>query len=187
MQLNDKDGQELIVLARESIHSYFSKKDLLITDEIKKKYSEKQGVFVTLNLDGNLRGCIGFPEPVYQLYKAVSEAAMSAAFNDPRFNALTKEEFDRIKIELSVLTVPEMIKSNPSPLEYLDKIKIGEDGLIIKSEHGSGLLLPQVFPEYNCDSNKALEMTCEKAGLDKDAWKNLNNKIFKFQAHIFKE
>jgi len=143
-------------------------------------------VFVTLNIDGELRGCIGFPEPVLPLYEAVIESARSAAFSDPRFMPLSKEEFDKVHIELSVLTVPELIKVKKSE-DYLNKIKIGSDGLIIRGEYGSGLLLPQVFTEYKCNPKKALEMTCQKAGLSSDAWKDLKNKIFKFQAHIFEE
>ena len=71
--------------------------------------------------------------------------------------------------------------------EYFDKIKIPGDGLIIKSKYGSGLLLPQVFVEYKCDVKKALEMVCRKAGLDTDAWKDLDNKIYVFNAEVFKE
>lgn len=186
MVLNQQDGKELIKLARQSINSYFSGSDLKISENIKKKFSTKQGVFVTLNLNKQLRGCIGFPEPVKPLYEAVSEAAQSAAFSDPRFTPLSKDEFKDVKIEMSVLTVSELINVKESK-EYLDKIKIGEDGLIIRSEFDSGLLLPQVFTEYNCDVAKALEMTCQKANLSSDAWKDINNKVYKFQAQIFKE
>jgi len=186
MVLSHKDGKELIKIARDSINAYFSDIELKVPDTIKKKFDEKQGVFVTLNIDGELRGCIGFPEPVLPLYEAVIESARSAAFSDPRFMPLSKEEFDKVHIELSVLTVPELIKVKKSE-DYLNKIKIGSDGLIIRGEYGSGLLLPQVFTEYKCNPKKALEMTCQKAGLSSDAWKDLKNKIFKFQAHIFEE
>ncbi|TKJ17784.1 AMMECR1 domain-containing protein [Candidatus Woesearchaeota archaeon B3_Woes] len=186
MVLNQGEGKELIKLARQSINSYFSDSDLKISEDIKKRFLTKQGVFVTLNLNKQLRGCIGFPEPTLPLYKAVSEAAQSAAFGDPRFNPLNKDEFKDVKIEMSVLSVPELIDVKDSK-EYLDKIKIGEDGLIIRSEFGSGLLLPQVFAEYNCDVIKALEMTCQKANLSSDAWKDANTKVYKFQAQIFEE
>jgi len=186
MSLTKEDGQELIKLAKQSINSYFSDSELEVKDEIKKKYSLKQGVFVTLNLDGELRGCIGYAEPVLPLYDAVISAAKSAGFSDPRFDPLSKEEFSKVKIELSVLSVPELIKVDKAE-DYVKKIKIGKDGLIIKGGFGSGLLLPQVFIEYKCDVIKALEMTCQKAGLDKNAWQELNNKVYKFQANIFKE
>ena len=70
----------------------------------------KQGCFVTLKIDEKLRGCIGFPEPVFPLYKSIIESAKSAAFSDPRFLPLKKEELDEVEIEVSVLTKPELIK-----------------------------------------------------------------------------
>lgn len=184
--LNLEDGKILIKFARDSISSQFSNKELIIDNETKKRFSDKQGCFVTLKLDGDLRGCIGFPEPVLPLYEAIAESAKNAAFSDPRFAPLTKEEFDKVKIELSVLTKPELIKVKDDK-EYLDRIKIGDDGLIIKGNYGSGLLLPQVFSEYKVNAEKALQMTCQKAGLSSDAWKDLKNEIYKFQAHIFAE
>ncbi|MFC1697333.1 AmmeMemoRadiSam system protein A [Nanoarchaeota archaeon] len=184
--MNESDKKALLILARDSISIFFIDKELEVSDEIKEKFSDKQGVFVTLNKNNELRGCIGFPEPVEKLYKAIIEAARSAAFHDPRFPAVVEDELKEIKIEMSVLTKPEMIEVE-KPEEYLDKIKIGKDGLIIRSDYGSGLLLPQVFTEYNCDVEKALEMTCQKAGLDVDEWKNIDVKIYKFQADIFSE
>jgi uncharacterized protein len=186
MLLSKQDGKELILLARQSIDASFSRTNLKITDKIKRKFVEKQGVFVTLTIDGELRGCIGYPEPVLPLYSAVVEASQAAAFSDSRFDVLTKEEFSKVKIEISVLTVPELIKVKKAE-EYLAKIKVSSDGLIIRGEYGSGLLLPQVFVEYKCNALKALEMTCNKAGLNADSWKNLSNKIYKFQAQIFSE
>jgi len=186
MVLSQQDGKELIKLARASIKSYFSDTNVKTSDNIKKKFGAKQGVFVTLTIDGELRGCIGFPEPVLPLYEAVIEAAKSAAFSDPRFSPLTLEEMDKLHIEISVLTVPEIIEVK-KPEDYLKKIKIGSDGLIIRGNYGAGLLLPQVFTEYKCNVQKALEMTCQKAGLSSDAWKDLSNKIYKFQADIVKE
>ncbi len=186
MPLKSEDGRALIRLVRESIKAVFSGKDVEVSDEIKGKYSEKLGVFVTLTIDGELRGCIGFPEPVFELYKSVVDAAKSAAFSDPRFGPLSEEEYGKIEVEISVLTKPELINVE-KPEDYLRKIRIGEDGLIIRGLYGSGLLLPQVFTEYKCDAEQAFNMVCEKAGLDRDAWKDLNNKIYKFQAQIFKE
>ncbi len=187
MKLTQKDGEELIKLARQSISSYFSDKNLEVSEGVKKKFSEKQGVFVTLTIDSELRGCIGFPEPVHALYEGVIEGARSAAFSDPRFGPLSEEEYKKVKIEISVLTVPELIEVKKAE-DYLNKIKIGEDGLIIRGDFASGLLLPQVFTEYKCDVKKALEMTCQKAALHSEAWKDIENtKVYKFQALIFHE
>jgi AmmeMemoRadiSam system protein A len=184
--INSEDRKKLLKLARESIKSAFENKEPKVDNNIKNKFSDKRGVFVTLQENEELRGCIGFPRPYYPLWQGIIFAARSAAFEDPRFFPLKKEEFDRIKIEISVLTVPELIKVKNSE-EYLNKIKIGEDGLIIESDYGSGLLLPQVFTEYNCTPEQALIMLCQKAMLPINAWKDLRNKIYKFQAEVFSE
>ena len=182
-----EDRKKLLKLARESIETYFSKEEVKVSEEIKEKYSKDQGVFVTLNKkSGALRGCIGYPEPVMPLYEAIISAARAAAFEDPRFEPLRKGELNNIVIEISVLTIPQLIDVN-HPLEYLEKIKIGEDGLIIRGLLGSGLLLPQVFTEYKATPQMALEMLCEKAGLPRDAWHDISNKIYKFQAEVFSE
>jgi AmmeMemoRadiSam system protein A len=181
--LTQKEGEELLALARASIESFFSDKLPDLSEY--KRFSTKQGVFVTLNKNDQLRGCIGFPYPTKPLYKAVFEAARSAAFEDPRFSPVRREEISSLEIDISVLTVPEEIKAEPK--EIPKQIEIGRDGLIIKSNFGAGLLLPQVFTEYHCSPTRALEMTCEKAGLPNDAWKDKKNKILKFQAQIFGE
>ena len=182
--MKKEDGKLLLELARKILELHFYRKKF---DESKyDKFSEKQGVFVTLHKHGELRGCIGFPHPVYPLKDAVQKAALSAAFDDPRFPALREEELKEIDIEISVLTVPEKIEVK-KPEEYFNKIKIGKDGLILRSPLSSGLLLPQVFTEWKVDAHGAVEMTCEKAGLPRDAWKHKEVEIFKFQAEIFSE
>lgn len=178
-------GRELINYARESIESYFSR-DMPIIPKVLENDNEKKGVFVTLEKNGDLRGCIGFPEPVYNLKKAIFESARAAAFKDPRFMPLDEEELNVITVEISLLTKPELIEVE-KPNEYLDKIVIGKHGLIIKNMYNSGLLLPQVFTEYKCTPKEALEMLCEKAGLDKDAWQDEESKIYSFEAVIFSE
>jgi uncharacterized protein len=182
--MNAKDKKLLLELARESIKTYFSGKK---PDMSKVKHlSEKRGVFVTLHKKGDLRGCIGFPMPVYPLNTAIVEAARSAAFRDPRFPPVEKDELNKIEIEISVMTIPELVKVN-RPNEYMEKINIGEDGLIIEGDYGSGLLLPQVATENNFNVQTFLNCLCQKAGMGFNDWKNLNNKISKFQAEIFNE
>ena len=100
---------------------------------------------------------------------------------------LTKDELKSIHIELSVLTVPQLIEIDDSD-DYKKKIVIGEDGLIIKSKRGSGLLLPQVATDYNFTSVQFLNALCQKAGLPFHAWQDIDNcEIYKFQAEIFSE
>lgn len=179
-----EDGKILIKLARHSIETYLSGRVINLPES--DKFTEKQGVFVTLNKYGKLRGCIGFPEPIYELNRAIIQAARAAAFEDPRFPTVTENELEDITIELSILTQPKLLEVK-NPEEYLDKISIGKHGLIIRSQLQSGLLLPQVFIEYESTPKEALEMTCQKAGLAVDAWKDLQNEIFVFSGQIFEE
>lgn len=178
------DGENLITLAREAVLSKFKSKKVNL--DAYSKYNTPQGVFVTLHKKGNLRGCIGFPIPVYPLNEAVEKAAIAAAFEDTRFSPLTESEYKEIDFEISILTIPEKIVVK-NPEEYLKKIKIGVDGLILKTSFTSGLLLPQVAPEWGFSEKEFIEATCEKAGLPKSAWKETGVDIYKFQAKIFGE
>ena len=188
-----EDGTLLIKFARDNIE-YFLKNDrkVPITNEIKEKFGDNYGAFVTLNkfnFPGNpLRGCIGYIEPIFPLYDVIHRVSISSAIEDPRFPSVTLEEMDDIVIELSILTPPELIEVN-DPKEYLNKIVIGRDGLIAEKGMRRGLLLPQVPVEHDRNWNvKAfLENTCQKAWLSKDAWKEKDTKIYSFQAILFEE
>jgi hypothetical protein len=182
----EEDGKRFLDLARESIVSYFSEKEPSVPEEIKTRYSGRQGCFVTIHKNGQLRGCIGFPEPEIPLWQGISEAARSAAFRDPRFPPLKEEELKDIDIEISVLTVPkEIVVSDPK--EYPDKIEIGKHGLIIRSSFCSGLLLPQVATEFGFSPKEFLECLCRKAGLSDGSWKDKDCSIYSFEAQIFSE
>jgi len=188
-----EDGITLIKFARENIETYLRTSKKIIPDEsIEKKYSGKYGVFVTLNkLEANekrLRGCIGYPEPIFPLIKAIHDVSISSAIEDPRFPNVTLEEMGNIVIELTILTPPELIEVN-EPNEYLEKIKIGRDGLIVEHGMRRGLLLPQVPVDdgRNWDVKTFLEHTCMKAWLPTDSWKNKDTKIYKFEGIIFEE
>ena len=182
MKINQ--GKKLLKLARKSLETVFLKKELKFSQE-KKEFSKPRGVFVTLTLDGELRGCIGFPYPIKPLAEAVAEASRAAAFGDPRFKTLDKEELKKIKIEISVLTMPEEIFVKGHAMA--DEIKIGRDGLIVQFSGFSGLLLPQVAKEQEWNSLQFLEAACTKAGLPGNSWLNPNCHVFKFQAEIFSE
>ncbi|MFC2135630.1 AmmeMemoRadiSam system protein A [Bacteroidota bacterium] len=182
--MHEEDKKSLLILARDSIETYFKKEEPNLENVL--HMNTEQGVFVTIHKRGSLRGCIGFPEPVMPLFKAVIEAAKSAAFNDPRFPMMTKDELREIDIEISVLTVPEEIKVDDSS-DYPKNIEIGKDGLIIRGEFQSGLLLPQVATEQNWTEVQFLNAVCQKAGLPFTAWQDSDKKIYKFQAEIFSE
>jgi uncharacterized protein len=180
----DDQKDKLLILARQSIEEHFTKiKPTIKKEDISK---EKYGAFVTLHKNNELRGCIGYIESPFILYNTIMNVAKSAAFNDPRFKPLSYNELEKIKIEISILTPSKQIIVNDTK-EYLEKIKIGRDGLIIKGKYGQGLLLPQVPVEYNWSIEEFLMHLSMKANLNKDAWKDLDNKIYSFQAEIFSE
>ncbi len=173
-------------LARKAI-AYFLHTGQFLEDSAPTEFSGERGVFVTLHKypEKELRGCIGFPEAVKPLWNAVIEAAVSAAFRDPRFIPLKAEELEKILAEVSVLTVPEELRCGKEGLP--EKIEIGRDGLIVRKAGVSGLLLPQVAPEWKWNSTEFLENACAKAGMEKSCWKEKETSVCRFQAQIFKE
>ena len=185
--LTVEDGKFLVDLARRAIVTYLVDREVIkIPEDVDPKLKENMGVFVTLNRGNELRGCIGYPEPVMPLINAVIDAAISAATRDPRFNPLTPVELDKIHLEVSVLTKPTLIEvENPS--QYLETVNVGQDGLIVELGTYRGLLLPQVATEWNWSTEEFLSNTCMKAGLSSDCWLNEDVKIYRFASQIFEE
>ncbi len=181
------DGVVLVKLARETVKNHFGSDDLQIK---KTKFTKKQGVFVSLYTypEHKLRGCIGYPYPKLPLGEALQNAAFLSAFEDPRFEPLKKEELNKIVFGVSVLTEPELVTVEKSE-EYLEKIEIGKDGLIVEYTSHRGLLLPHVplEPDPPWGVKMFLQHTCMKAGLLPDIWLNDDTKIYKFQTEIFTE
>ena len=140
------------------------------------RFREKRGVFTTLYWKENLRGCVGHILPSASLLQSVMETAQAAAFHDPRFSPLTREELPETTISLSVL----------SPLQLIqpEQIEIGQHGLLISFGANRGLLLPQVPVEHGWDRLTFLEQTCCKTGLPTDAWKK-GATIEAFTAEVF--
>ncbi len=185
--LSDSDGEILVKTARAVVTEFLKTKNKMKLDkDFEESFSSNAGVFVTLNHQSNLRGCIGYALPDKKLFNALQEAAISAATEDPRFPSVAFEELDQITFEVTVLTPPQEIEVL-DPLEYPSKIKVGIDGLIVKSGFNSGLLLPQVPKEYGWNEEDFLGHTCEKAGLPKEQWKKKDTKILKFEGIVFKE
>ena len=186
-QLSDSDGVFLVKTARMAVTEFLSNgKRIKLESEDEKKFSFNAGVFVTLNNADGLRGCIGFPMPDKKLSHGIIDAAIAAATEDPRFSPVKINELNNIVFEVTVLTPPVEITVT-DPMEYLEKIKVGRDGLIIRNSFSSGLLLPQVPVEYGWNVEEFLQHTCEKAGLEKDTWKNEKVKIEKFEGIVYKE
>jgi len=184
--LTKEEGEKAVKFAREVVDRYV-KGEKIEDRDLGKKFREKSGAFVTILTypDRGLRGCIGIPEPIYDLKTSIIESAKSAT-RDPRFPPLTREELPNIIIEVTILTPPRLIEVR-SPKEYLEKIKIGRDGLIVEKGFYRGLLLPQVPVEWKWDVEEFLSQTCIKAGLPPDAWIDEDTKVYSFQGQIFAE
>jgi|TARA_B100001750_G_scaffold244390_1_gene261602 uncharacterized protein (TIGR00296 family) len=184
--ISDLDGKELVIMARTAVTELLTNNSKISDSKFDSKFDFKSGVFVTLNKKNSLRGCIGYPIPVKRLSNGLMDAAIAAATEDPRFPPVSPNELDDITFEITVLTPPIEIKVN-NPQEYLSIIKVGRDGMVVENSFTSGLLLPQVAKEYDWNVEEFLSHTCEKAGLDKNAWKVSSTKISKFEGIIFKE
>lgn len=185
--LTNDDGKYLINVSKLAIENYLNNETKIdVPKDCPKHLKEKLGVFVTLNKNNNLRGCIGYPEPIAPLIDATIDVAISAAVNDPRFPKLNKEELKDINLEVTVLTKPELLDLNNSS-DYLNEIIIGKDGLIIENGFNKGLLLPQVATEHNMDVKTFLANTCLKAGLSSDCWISKETMVYTFQGQIFKD
>ena len=184
--MNDNEGQIAVQMARQAIEAVTRDTDIGVFNA-PGSFNEKRGVFVTLSTypDHNLRGCIGYPEPVYSLAKALLQAAEGAC-HDPRFPALRPKELDDVVVEVSVLTPPEEIKIADRK-NLPDVVKVGVDGLIMENRGNRGLLLPQVPVEWQWSSVTFLEQTCIKAGLLPDMWLDKTTKVYKFQGAVFAE
>lgn len=137
------------------------------------------GVFVSLHTRGRLRGCIGQLESPAPLAETVARCAVAAALEDPRFPSLRSEELGEVQIEISVLSRPERIEAS--------QVRVGEHGLLVTRGRMRGLLLPQVAREYRWTSERFLQETCAKAGLERDAWKDPATRIEAFTAEVFSE
>ena len=182
-----EDGTILVKTARNVVTEYLKNgKKITLEKTIQDKFSFNSGVFVTLNNPIGLRGCIGYPLPDKKLFNALEDASIAAAVEDPRFPPVKLEELDSITFEVTVLAPPQTITVD-NPQEYPGKIRVGQDGLIVRYGYNSGLLLPQVPIEWGWDSKEFLEHTCEKAGLPRNYWEKPEIEIQKFQGIVFKE
>jgi len=181
-----EDGKKAVVFARKTIEEHVKNKKTSSTS-LEGIFNDKQGAFVTIHSypSNDLRGCIGIPLPLLSLKEAITEGATSAT-HDPRFSPLSVDELDNIIVEVTILTPPEEIVVK-APKNYLEKIEIGRDGLIVEQGFYKGLLLPQVPVEQGWDKEEFLSHTCMKAGLMPDAWFDKNIKISKFSGRVFTE
>jgi hypothetical protein len=177
--LNDEEKRMLKDIALTSIKDSLDGKRIA-QPILNSKFSilnSRCGAFVSLHKHGRLRGCIGhFGEDV-PLHEIVAEMARAAAFEDPRFMPVTKEELDDIDIEISVLTPMRRIQS-------LDEFQLHKHGIYIKKGYRSGTFLPQVADEVNWTKEEFVgHCAQDKAGIGWDGWKDAE--LYVYEAIVF--
>jgi hypothetical protein len=162
-----KEKKQLFEIVKKSIESRFTGNRYIIDEEsVSESLKKPLGAFVTLKINGNLRGCIGRFISSEPLFNVVSESAISSAFEDPRFSPLTREEFKKTDIEITVLGQLEKISN-------INEIVLGKHGIYIRKGQLSGTMLPQVATENGWTVEEFLGFTSrDKAGLGWDGWKN---------------
>lgn len=168
----------LLEVARRAIAAALEQREYC-PEPLTPNLAEPRGVFTTLLLQGQLRGCVGQILATNPLVAAVAQSAVSAAFCDPRFPPLGADELPLLHIEISVL----------SPLRRIapEEIRIGVHGLMVVAGARRGLLLPQVATEFGWGLEMFLEQTCRKAGLPADAWQHPASELYGFTAEKFGE
>jgi AmmeMemoRadiSam system protein B/AmmeMemoRadiSam system protein A len=184
----EKQGQDLVKLARRTIMNRLGIKidSPILSNDLKNPcYQKRCGTFVTLKKDGQLRGCIGNLSPNDSVLEGVKQNAVNAAFHDPRFPPLRPYELEKIRISVSILT-------EPQPLEYkqiselLSRLRVHEDGVIIRKANAGATFLPQVWEQLP-KPEKFLTQLCLKAGLPPDAWQKSKLEVWTYQVQYFEE
>jgi len=180
LNLSPAEQAELFRIARASVEAAVRRKNAPEAATMYENLMQERGAFVTLREHGQLRGCIGYPNPFKPLIVAVRDVAAYAATRDDRFRPVMPEELPLLEYEISVL----------SPLRRtldVNEIEVGRHGLLIVKGNHEGLLLPQVPVEQGWDRKTFLEQACLKAGLPSDAWKSSDTDIFSFTALVLEE
>lgn len=175
--ITEGEKKELLKLARDTIAGYVTKGKVPELEINTPRLKADGAVFVTIKINGLLRGCIGHIQPVTPLYQSVIRNAVAACSSDPRFPPMKEEELKYMDVEVSIL-------SPLRPLKDVKNIQVGKHGLFIVKGMQSGLLLPQVATELGWNRETFLEQVCAKAGLAKDAWKDAE--LYAFTAEIIK-
>jgi len=179
-KLSAQERAELLRIARRAIKEKLEGRAWNPEKSSTERLARVQGAFVTLHEEGQLRGCIGYIVGIKPLYLTIAEMARAAAFSDPRFMPFGPQEFDKIDIEITVL----------SPLQKIDNpeiVEVGKHGLVVRQGPYQGVLLPQVPVEEGWDRETFLSHTCMKAGLPQDCWKEKETELFCFSGEVFGE
>lgn len=179
-ELNTHEQQTLLAIARQAIIHGVQTGQEYIEPREEKALNQRNGCFVTIKQNGQLRGCIGNFQSELPLFKEVAQMAQASATKDPRFYPLKEIDLDNFKLEISVLSPLQKV-------EDIEEIEVGKHGIYIEKSFYRGVLLPQVALEHNWDRLTFLQQTCLKAGLPTDAWKADDADIYVFSAQVFGE
>jgi hypothetical protein len=179
-ELNAHEKQALLAIARQAIIHGVRTGQEYIEPREEKVLNQRNGCFVTIKQDGQLRGCIGNFQSELPLFKEVAQMAQASAAKDPRFYPLKEQDLDNFTLEISVL-------SPLHKIENIEDIQVGKHGIYIEKSFYRGVLLPQVATEHNWDRPTFLKQTCIKAGLPTDAWEAEDADIYVFSAQVFGE
>ena len=185
--IEDIDRRILLKVARTAILSELANdRSLLVKPkEVSPALKEIRGCFVTLHKGGSLRGCIGTIEPATSLLSCVEENAINAAFRDPRFLPITRDEIETVDIEISALTVPRIIKFDDA--EGLKKQIIpGVHGVILSQGYRRSTFLPQVWEQLP-QKEDFLGHLCLKGGMPRAAWREASTRVEVYEAEYFSE
>jgi len=178
--LSAEEKRELLAVAREAIASALKGEPYTVPSPATEALAQPAGAFVTLRLDHELRGCIGYVESEKPLVQVVAEVAVKAALEDPRFMPLTQEEFEHVTVEVSVLSPLRRIHS-------VEEIEIGVHGIVVAMGLRRGLLLPQVAVEYHLDREAFVAAALRKAGLPPSVRHAPDLEMYVFEAEVVTE
>ncbi len=179
--MDDRQKQILLKVARDSVEAAVKRQQPVVTESDDPQLNAHCGCFVTLKNNGMLRGCLGQFTSEKPLIKLVGEMAAASSTKDPRFLAepITPDELESLDVEISVL----------SPLKKTDdpgSLRLGVDGIYIKSGYRNGCFLPQVATETGWTAEQFLTHCCvQKAGLDPGAWQKGEAEVYLFTADVF--
>lgn len=187
--LSESKGRLLLALARKTIserlgapHETPAELETRLEDP---SFDAKRGTFVTLKIDQQLRGCIGNLGADVPIRDSIAENAVNAAFNDPRFSPLIREELKRVQIEISLLTEPHKLDYT-GHRDLLDKLVPGVDGVLIRKGIHSATFLPQVWEQIP-HKEEFLRHLCLKAGLAPDEWAKGRLFVYTYRVAYFEE
>jgi AmmeMemoRadiSam system protein A len=176
--LNGDEKKELLSLARQAITDRVTQGRITQYETKNPKFLTDGAVFVTIDIGGQLRGCIGQIRPSMPLYQSIIRNAQTASSADKRFIPMRPEELRQMELEISVI-------SPLRPIESPNEIRIGRDGVYLVVEQATAVFLPSVAVEFRWSRERLMEELAKKAGLEPDAWRY--GQLFVFEAEVFAE